>query len=80
MAGCNATAAAVDLYLESMPLQFVVISVLLLLGGCFAGLTLGLMSLDPASLKILTKVPGGRRRARGGLAVWVFALGFWRGV
>jgi hypothetical protein len=45
-----------DLYLKNIPAQFCVIAGLLLLGGCFAGLTLGLMGLDPTSLKILTQV------------------------
>lgn len=51
-----------DLYLEYFPLQITVIALLLVLGGCFAGLTLGLMGLDTTSLKILAEVGSPRDR------------------
>ena len=57
-----------EFYLRYLPVQLGVVCVLLLLGGCFAGLTLGLMSLDPTSLKILAKV---RLVIHGGGRVYV---------
>eukprot|EP00053_Salpingoeca_punica_P017705 m.171200 g.171200 ORF g.171200 m.171200 type:complete len:393 (+) comp17266_c1_seq4:441-1619(+) len=65
--------------------QIAAICILLLLGGCFAGLTLGLMSLDPVGLRILANVggPDERRyasviyplRKRGNLLLSTLLLG-----
>eukprot|EP00048_Salpingoeca_helianthica_P005248 m.85958 g.85958 ORF g.85958 m.85958 type:complete len:391 (+) comp13529_c0_seq5:13-1185(+) len=51
-----------ELYLHYFPIQIATIGLLLILGGCFAGLTLGLMGLDTTSLKILTQVGEPKQR------------------